>query len=715
MTVTLIESAWWLLLILPLAAFAAWWMYRRTRDTLSRPIRWTLTGLRFLSICLAAWLLLQPLLRSSKTLIYPPILAVLQDDSESLVIQRDSVFVRTQYPDLLDAFLSRVSSEELQVDGYRFGAGMATGLSGDSLRFLEEATNLSGALKEAANLYQNQNLGAVVLVSDGIVTAGSNPVYQLDGLGVPVYTVLLGDTTPQRDVRIREVLFNEIAYLNNDMPVKARIQVEGYDAADLQVSLSSQGKVLDTKPLRLGSNKPQAEVDFLVKPETVGLQAFDLTVTRLDGEVTYRNNSQRFFVNVLETRVKVALFAGAAHPDIGALRQVFEREEGYQLFPSVLRAPGVFYEEETSLPLADADLIILHNFPGSSADQATVNAILEQVEKENIPVMAFIGAGADLRAMQPLFKYLALAPQNPGQRSEEIIANFSQQYRQHSTYTFDDRWISWANSAPPLYRPQAAWQPKPNAEVFATAKIRNIPLDYPVFALQQSLGRKNMVFLGENIWRMRGHAYLENEDFEAFDGWIFNLVKWLMANDDQRRFRVEPTKKVFPGRDNVTFRGQAYDDSYNSIPGVDMELTLVDPQGRENQYFLTETNEGQYFLDLGSLPEGSYRYRAEGRKNNVRVGEDRGEFSVGRSGVEHISTRADGALLRQIALQSGGKFYHASELDQLAAELLAQETLIARRDTKPARMPFRQMIWPLVLLLALLGVEWVVRKVNSQV
>ncbi len=715
MTLTLIESPWWLLLVLPLAAVIAWWMYRKTKGIMPEPARWGLMGLRFLSLCIIGWLLLQPILRALRTVTYPPIVAFLQDDSESLVIQSDSAYVRDVFPGEMQAVMEQLTQREVQVDGYRFGTDLSPGLSPDSLRFEAEGTNIAKALRETQKFYQNLNLGAVVLMSDGIVTSGASPLYQLEALGVPVYTVLLGDTTAQRDVRIRETLFNEIAYLNTEMPVKVRVQVEDYDQANLQVLLQSKGKTLASQPLRLGNNRPQGEVDFLVKPTEVGLQAFEVSVTRLDGEVTYLNNAQRFFVNVLETRVKIALFAGAPHPDLGALIQAFDQEEGYEVSEFLLRAPGKFYNDIQEVDLKDYDLIILHNFPASSADQEVVGRISTVIESEKIPLMAFVGTGADLRTMQPLYKWLAATPQNLSPRGEEIILNFSQDYRKHSTYTFDDRWISWANAAPPLFRPQAAWQAKADVEVFATAKIKNIPLDYPVYALQNYLGRKNMIFLGENIWRMRAHSYLEEEDFERFDAWLFNNIKWLMVSDDKRKFRVEPTKKVFAGRENVSFRGQAYDDSYLPIPGVEISVSLVDPQGKETTYYLAETRENQYFLDMGSLPSGTYRFQAEGRKDNVLVGKDRGEFSVGRSGVEHITLRADQDLLKQMAIRSGGNFLHARELPSLLAQLSDESTLVKRRDTRPVRTPFRQLLWPLLVLLCLLSAEWIIRKVNSQV
>ena len=222
-----------------------------------------------------------------------------------------------------------------------------------------------------------------------------------------------------------------------------------------------------------------------------------------------------------------------------------------------------------------------------------------------------------------------------------------------------------------------------------------------------------MVFVGENIWRMRAHSYVETEEFENFDGWLFNLIKWLIVNDDKRRFKVQPSKKIFTGSEPVIFRGQAYDDSYNSISGVDIKLKITNPAGQVNDYFLNESANGQYFLELYKLEEGTYRYEAEGRKDNVRIGQDRGQFSIGRSNVEHFRLEADQDLMKQVALRTGGEFLYARDMASLSQKLKDLPGMKPVRDYKTERTGFNEFMWPMILLLLLLSVEWVVRKLYS--
>ncbi|MEZ4776555.1 MAG: hypothetical protein R3D00_25490 [Bacteroidia bacterium] len=713
MNLSFTYSPAWIFLIVVLAAGLTWLMYRGTRDLLPAVPRILLSVFRFLVLTTIGILLLQPLISSFSKISYAPIVAVLQDNSESLIIQKDSAFVRDTYPGLLTGFLDAFPEKDYQVDLYAFSNDVKAGVSPDSLKYNQTGTNISQGIKAVQNLYQNQNLGAIVLVSDGITTAGISPLYALEGIRQPVYTVLLGDTTARQDVRIKEVLFNEIAYMKNEMPIKVKVQSVGYDKADLKVTLSSQGKVLGSQPLTLGESKQDGEVNFFVLPEAPGLRQYTVQVSRMQNEITYRNNTSQIFINVLETRVKIALFGGSPHPDLGALTKAFARDDSYEVTEFILKQPGVFYNDPSKYNLEDFDLMILHNFPQSSLDSKTVTEIAGQIKDNKKPVIFFVGMFTDLRALSPLFEYMAITPKNFAQKSEEVIANFSSEYRNHSTYTFPENWIQWANSAPPVFRNQSNWEAKSTAEVFATAKIKNIALDYPVYALQNYLGRKNMVFLGENFWRMRAHSYLESSDFELFDAWLFNNIKYLMVADDKRKFRVAPAKKIFTGSEAVIFKGQVYDDSYNPIPDVEIKLTMTSPDGKQNEYYLNETGQAQYFLELYNLAEGTYSYQAEGRRNEVPVGSDRGQFSIGKSNVEHFQLQADKDLLQQIALRTGGEFIYAKDMGELSDKIKALPGLKPLVDFKKANTPFNQFLWVMALLLIMLSVEWVVRKLYS--
>ncbi|RMG69315.1 MAG: hypothetical protein D6722_10655, partial [Bacteroidetes bacterium] len=182
---------------------------------------------------------------------------------------------------------------------------------------------------------------------------------------------------------------------------------------------------------------------------------------------------------------------------------------------------------------------------------------------------------------------------------------------------------------------------------------------------------------------------------------------------DKRKFKVEPSRTVYAGGQPVALKGQVYDDSYNPASGVEIEVVVTDPAGKETEYYLNETRPAQYFLELFNLAEGTYSYRAQGRKNEVPVGEDQGQFSIGKSNVEHFQLRADQGLMQQMALRSGGAFVYARDLASLGEQLRDLPGLKPLVDYKRNRIPVRTYAWLLGIILALLSVEWILRKWHS--
>ncbi|MFN7708662.1 MAG: VWA domain-containing protein, partial [Sphingobacteriia bacterium] len=95
------------------------------------------------------------------------------------------------------------------------------------------------------------------------------------------------------------------------------------------------------------------------------------------------------------------------------------------------------------------------------------------------------------------------------------------------------------------------------------------------------------------------------------------------------------------------------------------------------------------------------------------LGRDAGQFSIGKSAIEYRDLKADADLMRQLSLQTGGLFSYVSQLPSLADRIKQTGTLVETLETKRATRSLQQYVWPLLLLLALLSAEWILRKRNS--
>ncbi|MFW5659500.1 MAG: hypothetical protein ACOCZ8_05940 [Bacteroidota bacterium] len=707
------SSPAWLLLFVLIAAGLSWWMYRGKTTELPRWLGYTLRGLRFLAVFVLLALILQPLLTAILEEKQPPIVAVLTDNSRSMTATGDSATIQQQLPEQLLELQNQLEAAGAVVRPYTFGNALERLSSYDSLAFDQEQTDISAALRSTGDIFTNQNLAAAVLISDGIPTQGVNPVNYSERFKTPVFTVLAGDTTERRDLLIEDVSFNELSYIDTKTPVVVTVRGRGIENQNVNVRLEGFGKQLASETVRLNaSNGYTAKANFNITLTKPGLQQFAVHIDELEGEITTDNNHRLFFINVLETKLKIALFGSAPHPDIGALEKALGNDPRYTLDRFVRKSPESFYDGEPG-DLKQYDLFILHNFPGMANDKPVIDQISETVSAENTPLMLFAGSGLNYRMLpEALAQRLPVKTNRYTTSTTEAFMYLAPEYKNHASYRFNNQaaFNDYINSAPPLLRNDSDWELRGGATSAMLARIKNIPTGYPLMVLGDIRGTKSVVMLAENFWRYRVHSYLEAGDFDYYDDWLQNLIQWVSVREDKRRFKVYPTERLFSGGEPVRFRGEVYDEAYNPLPGAEIKLSVTDPDGKRLDYFLEEPQDGIYRARLLNLSEGTYTYTATGSKDGKSLGTDEGQFSVGRSVAEYLQLQAQAGTMQQLANRTGGKAFTLSNMSQVASAVEQLPQMASVVNLKRSTTGLQRFVWPLLLVLTLLSVEWVLRK-----
>lgn len=109
----------------------------------------------------------------------------------------------------------------------------------DSVNFNQKKTNISQLFDYVNNTYARENIGAVVLASDGIYNRGNNPNYKSLNKNTVLYTIGMGDSVLKKDLLIKEANHNAIAYLNNQFPIELSIAANDCINSSSNLSLTS--------------------------------------------------------------------------------------------------------------------------------------------------------------------------------------------------------------------------------------------------------------------------------------------------------------------------------------------------------------------------------------------------------------------------------------------------------------------------------------------
>ena len=180
-----------------------------------------MAALRFLVSFSLAALLLSPFLKYQTSTIEKPVIVLGMDVSQSVPVRMNSSQV-VQYQQGMESLAADLSGD-YNIHRFSFGDGIHEGFQ-DS--FADAVTDITQFLDYVYDQYNDQNLGAVVIASDGLFNEGKNPVYGSKNLKAPIYGVLLGDTTIQKDVRIENIYYNEIVYLGDRFQIQVDVQAD---------------------------------------------------------------------------------------------------------------------------------------------------------------------------------------------------------------------------------------------------------------------------------------------------------------------------------------------------------------------------------------------------------------------------------------------------------------------------------------------------------
>ena len=681
----------WYLALCALAGLAvALLLYFRAASPAPRALVWTMAVLRFLGYSLLAALLLSPLLRFVQTDQQEPIVVLAQDVSESVGLETDTTDYTTRWNALRDEL-----AESYEVITYTFGTQVA---QDGPLTFTEKQTNLDAVLSQISDVYGNQNLGAVILATDGIYNEGSNPAYRDYALQAPVYTIGLGDTTQRRDLRVSRVFHNRIAYLDDQFSIQIDVNARNAsaEATTLTVTQIGEGgnRTLHTERIAIDQPDFFTTREVVLNADRAGVQRYRIAVSSLAGELVTANNQRDIFVDVLDARQKILVLAASPHPDLSALRQSLQTGQNNEV--------DIAYADRFTGRVQDYDLVILHQLP--SATQR-LSGVLEVMRREAIPAWYITGPAVPSPLLNAAQELVTVGGGGAQVQGNDVSATLVDPF---TAFTLSDALREFLPAFPPLSAAFGNFAAGPGASVLLRQRIGRVDTEYPLLLVGESQGARTGVLLGTGLWQWRLYDYLDGGTHDRFDELVSQLTQYLTVQEDKRRFRVSLPENVFAENEPVRLDAELYNSSYELVNDAEARVVITGPGGQEYPYTFTRTTNA-YALNAGTLPVGSYRYRATAQSGGEELVSE-GQFSVQAVEIERYTLEADHGLLRQLSERYGGSFLLPDRLGDLPTQLAAsggvKPLLFETVNTRSILN-----LWGIfVLLLALFTGEWVLRR-----
>jgi hypothetical protein len=711
-------STW--LLILGFIAFAALsrWIYKYTTPKVAELLRKALLVLRFISIAIVLFLIFEPVLGLSWRTVEKAVVALLIDNSSSLQLSEGAENRARKMQQILTApWLDKLSGKYTVVPVlFSDRAEMLQTLNGDSLIFDGDGTNIRQAIDFTREELAGQNLAAMLLLSDGAQNIGADPLAGAFESALPIYTVGLGSETPEKDTWVAEILTNEIAYANTEVPVEVVVRSTGFAGKSAQVALKQGAKSIAVQNVQLPEDLQESRIRFEFVPEDTGMQKFELSLTAQQGEITARNNNRTFYTKVLKSKLQIAIVAGAPDPEITFLKRVLQKDENLTVKTYVVinRQALLGGSLPTGENLNGVDCVIgvsLSRNRNPRLDQWLQNAILER-HKPLFFMSGVVNRASDLWRYKD---FLPLSTMPRVENEKEILAAPSPQGLIHPVLRFKESPTEVRTALeelPPLYSNFKNLRLFPGTQVLLYANPARSQAGGTLNAAGEPLlvahrqGEMNTLTLfAGSLWRWHLMMQKVEPGHDVYEKLVINAVRWLVSASDAKQLQVKTNKEIYRAGEEVVIAAQAYFEDFT--PRDNLEITVkISHRDGVNEIILEGRGRGLYEGRFHALADGDYEFVATAKENETTTGVENGKFTVEALKIEFLQTMANLSLLRKLAEKSGGKFLNPDSLEQWVDALHFEErTLVQNRTIQLWNR------WPLLALVVLtLSLEWFMRK-----
>ncbi|HED64601.1 MAG TPA: hypothetical protein ENJ09_03495 [Planctomycetes bacterium] len=758
------------LVVVPLFGLLAWGGY--AREHLTSPMRLLLTALRASAFALLLLVLARPVRIHQREEIRPAEVLVLVDDSASMRRKdtySDDAATRAGLSEVAGRAPEEVSRLELarrvldaeltpllergryRADFFGFSDGTTAIRDAGLLAGRGGATHLGSALIEALAAKRGHNVTDVVVLSDGRSNGGATiteAAQAARAAGIPVHTLVVGDTRPEKNALIELVEAPTEALEGDELSVTVRVRALGFEENPrVEVVLEELGEAgarpVESQEVVLTE---EGERTVLVAPATdldlrAGERRFRVSVPHLPGETSVEDNQVLFNVHVSPARMRVLYIDGYPRWEYRYLKNLLLRsDQNLDVQCFLLSATPDFPQESSRhLPplhevpttreelLDHYDVVIL-----GDVDPADVAPSQEGADTFLKALRQFVEAGGGLLfeageyANPQLYRNTPLADVLPVVLDPSGVQSFdgdtTREFRPVLENPLAPHAILRLNSDPEINRrlwedPEEGlrgfyWfapveRAKPGAEVLLrhpTARSPRTGENEPLLvAGYYPAGRT--LFLGVDstwMWRYRyGDRY-----HEAF--WR-NAIRWLALGrlkSGDRRYRIETTRSTYALEDRVVVEARVLDEDYRPSRAPTQTVHWSNAEDRPSELELPQVpgQEGQYRAGFKVDRPGHYQVWMEVDGQRVAGA----EFEVILPSRETADPSPDPVALADLSKRTGGIALPLHRAGELAEAFPGDEE---RGERISARLEDAWDGWhTLAAALALLSVEWILRK-----
>ena len=626
-------------------------------------------------------------------------------------------------------------------------------------------TQLGQGIAQLILQHRSEPIAGLVLLTDGANNAGLKPAAAAEIAAendVRLFPIGLGsEKTPVR-LRISDVAAPARAYEHDPFKITTYVQSWGLEGRNVLVTLrrlrSSEAGQEEAAAQAIGDS--QDELVTLVKDGKTVAVEFEIAEDLPPGSYAYEvhidapredtdasDNRQKFYVEVVDRRTKVLLFAGGPSREYRFLRNMLQRDKTVEVHVLLQSAVSAISQDADEIldefpPLKEElngfDCLIAIDPRWSALDERQVGWLETWVAEHAggmIVIPSKVFAGGDigswvtdpsyqrLRALYPV-EFANLLPEIGSDRntastpypleftSEGIDAQFL--WLDEDSAESQRLWAEFGG----VYTCYPVRRAKAGATVYAQfgdPLFGSMNVD-PVFLAGHFYGSGRVFYLGSSeMWRLRA---LDDSYFERFyTKLVRHVSQGRLQRGSERGDLLLLEKERYSLGENVEITANLKNAQREPLTVETILLYVTLPSGRNAEVIMKKdaVRPGFYRGDWTVRTEGEYRLDlplAESEEPPLTQ-----IIKVSSSAIENESPQRNDPLLKELADATGGQYYIGipaalgKEGDTPLAQQLPDNTEITPVFGEPnQRWNTFWARWSMIAICGLLCLEWLTRR-----
>lgn len=717
-----------------LALFGFWRHIRNERTAL------LITALRLLFILTFAWCLLMPVLKRTLTETLKPRFLVAFDVSASM-----NMTPATNLParwatvgTVLTQSWTQTLAGQCEIDCYTIAneLGVKSALDAfPSYKADKTSSWLKSGLDKLADRYKGQNVCGLLFLSDGLDTHEVGDEWASIPWSWPVYTVRLEPENiwkAEPDIRIDSVDTPRRIVVGWDTELKASVSGQGSQGKPVAVQLYAcpssareNDKMVQEAPVQIPDEGGSRPVTFRLEHPVIGSFIYTVKVPPLEKETRTNDNTYAVTVQVIDAKNRLLYLEGVPRweskylvRELKAVKDItpvcFVRGPGGRFLSTGTRNSPI--DEMKAAQLANYKIIILGDLDNAELGDERAGALVNFVENGgSLVLIGGVKAWGENGYLTGALEKIIPLKKTGGLKLAEGTFSLISSEEGKAHQVFQTKGQKEWKSFPPILSIFSGAELTAGATALLTTDDKSGR--HPVIVIHKYGQGKVVVVLTDSLWRWQ----LAQGDDASYRRFWNGLLFWLSpAEEEIKKWQVElssDSERIFIGEQiHLGARIGGIDENTVSGKGA-VTCDIFDSDNRKIPFTMKREEltaaGGKTFSGFGVnfAPQtpGLYRAVATAELEGKKAVSEPYSFYVRPFTPESEPRPINLQVLRALASSSKGQFCEVNAINDVLSKITVKQT----EEQKVKFTSLWNNIFLLACLIALLVLEWIVRKLNN--